>query len=164
MNIIDIILLLVVLIPGAWTGFRKGFIYQAVTLIALIVGAWISFHFATSLGSFLGGFVNASPKILKALSYLIIFVVVYFLLYLVSKLVLRIIRIHLGGWVDRLLGIILGLFKAAIIGALLIMLFDTINSLTGLVSKGTLDSSKVYVALQNFGHNVFPYLKTLFVR
>jgi len=162
MNIIDIILLLAVLIPGAWTGLRKGFTYQVVTLLALFLGAWMSYHFATSLGSFLGGFIKADPGALRVVSYVIIFAIVYFILYLLSKLILKVVKIAIGGWVDKLFGLLLGLFKAAMIGALLLMLFDTVNSWTGLVSKEDLNASKAYCALQRFGQNIFPYLKAIF--
>jgi len=124
----------------------------------------MSYHFATSVGIFLGEFIKTSPKILKVVSYVIIFAVVYFLLFLVSKLILKIVKIAIGGWVDKLFGLLLGLFKAALVGALVLMLFDTVNSWTGLVPKEDLNASKAYCALQRFGQNVFPYLKTIFSR
>jgi len=162
MNIIDIILLLAVLIPGAWTGLRKGFTYQVVTLLALFAGAWMSYHFATAVANFLGEFIKADPRMLRVVSYVMIFVMVYFILYLLSKIILKVVKIAIGGWVDKLFGLLLGLFKAAMIGALVLMLFDTVNSWTGLVPKEELDASKAYCALQRFGQNVFPYLKAIF--
>jgi len=45
MNYLDIILVLPLII-GAWRGFKKGFIIELFTLLALLVGLYAGIHFS----------------------------------------------------------------------------------------------------------------------
>jgi hypothetical protein len=48
-NVIDIIIL-ICCVPALVQGFRKGFISQAVSLVSLVLGAWLAFKFSEPVG------------------------------------------------------------------------------------------------------------------
>ena len=69
-----------------------------------------------------------------------------------------------GGGVDRLLGIVLGILKQALIIGLLILVFDTVNNTIVLVNRETLDASVVYGKLHDAANIVFPFIKNLIIK
>lgn len=161
MNIADIILLLILLVGGVVTGLRQGFIYQAVGLIALILGAWISYKYTAHLASLLAPYINLSAGVVNVLAFAVIFLVAYFVLYAIGMAFRKIVRITFGGWIDKLLGVAFALCKIALILGLLILLFDTLNGALGFISQEKVNSSVVYVHIKQFTNAVFPYLKTI---
>ena len=66
------------------------------------------------------------------------------------------------GWLNRLLGLVFALLKAALVLGLIVTLFDSLNGIFKIVDQETLDASFMYPGLKNFADMVFPYLKKLF--
>ena len=164
MNILDIILLCSVLIPGVIMGLRKGFIYQIVTLVALFAGAWLSFRFSGAVGAVLNSwFPSLGLPVTNAIAFTCIFIAVYFLCILLGRIIKRITTGLVGGLPDRLLGILFAVFKLALIVGIFVMLFDTFNTRFNLVSKESIDASFLYEYMLKFCKAVFPYLKNLLV-
>lgn len=164
METFDIILLLAVMIPAIWQGLQKGFIFQLVTLGVLLLGTWLSFRFSETVSAWLGTMMTTNPAVLKILSFVVIFTVVYIALFALGKLLLKIVKILIGGWVDKALGIVLAIFKFAMIVGLALTLFDSINGKFNFVSIETLSKSQFYDILLNFSSTVFPYIKGLIIR
>lgn len=163
MNTPDIILLLLVLIPGTITGLRKGFIYQVITVLAVWLGALISYQFARPFGDYLGEIIKLPANVVNVIAFILTFIVVYFVLHLLGMILRKIIKDIVGGGTDKVLGVILGIFKQALIIGLLIIVFDTINSKIVIVNRETLDESGVYGWLHDFAKAVFPFLKNLVI-
>ena len=161
MNIIDIILLLTVAVPGVYVGLKKGFIGQLAAVLALTLGIWLSFHFASALGQWLGKYVELEKSILEIVAFLLIFIGIFFACEGLGKQLGKIISSVVGGWIDNVLGIVLGIFKYSLIAGLAIMLFDSINGNFHFVKQETLDSSVFYAYMEWLIHTLFPYLKSL---
>lgn len=161
MNTLDIIILLAVIVPGLWVGIKSGFLDQVVSLVAVLLGIWLSSIFAEPVGNMLGGFIKAAPVVIKIISFLLIFVAIYLILKAISKLILKFVDKVFGRGIDKLLGICLGILKYAILVGLLIMLFNYINGQFTIVSRETLEQSKVFVWMENFSSTIFPFLKSL---
>lgn len=84
MNIIDIIILLCC-VPAIFHGLSKGFIAQMAALVALVLGAWMSFHFSNVVVEWLKPVMDVSPAVLQAIAFTIILVGVFFVLTLAGK-------------------------------------------------------------------------------
>lgn len=164
MNTIDIILLLLILVPGLITGLTKGFIHQVVTLAALWLGALMSAQFATSVGSFIQSLVSLPGNTARILAFILIFILVYIALRLVGAIIMKIAKDIVGGGIDKLLGIVLGILKQALVIGLLVLLFDMVNNTLTLVGKETLDASFMYDSLQEAANAVFPFIKSLIMK
>ena len=161
MSILDIILL-VCFIPAVIRGISKGFVEQLIALLSIIVGAWVAYHFGGTLSEWAAGYLQVNEKVLNIVCFTLIIIVAVVILFLVGKLITGVIKIVMLGWLNRLLGLVFALLKAALVLGLLVTLFDSLNGLTGLVSDETLDDSFMYQGLKNFADTVFPYLKKLF--
>ena len=161
MSILDIILL-VCFIPAVIRGISRGFVEQLIALLSIIIGAWVACHFGGTLAGWAAGYLHVNEKLLNVICFTLTIIVASVLLFLIGRLITGVIKIAMLGWLDRLLGVVFALLKAALVLGLAVTLFDTLNGLVGLVSQETLDESVLYPGLKNFADTVFPYLKKLF--
>lgn len=164
MNILDIILLLLILISGIITGIRKGFVYQTVTLIAIVLGAYLAYNFSSQAAARLLPMMDIPANVLNIIAFILVFLVVYLAIYLLGMIIRKMFKIVFGGWVDKLLGAILATAKVVLILGILIMAFDAINGAFGFISQKRMDQSLVYVEIKHITSVIFPYLKGLITK
>lgn len=160
MGTLDIILL-IGFIPALVRGIQKGFIEQVISLASIFIGAWMAYRFAEPLSVWLTQFVNVEPRILGVASFAIVVVLTVILLNLLGRLLTKTLSLASLGFVNRLLGVVFALLKAALIIGLLIFVFDTFNGKWGIVNAELLDGSVIYKALHEAALKVFPYLQNL---
>ena len=160
METLDIILL-VCFVPALVTGIRKGLVEQLVSLASIFVGVWAAFKFSVPIGAWLGGFLQVDPKILNIIAFAVIVILAILILSLAGKLVTKTLSLASLGWMNRLLGLVFSLLKAAIVIGLVIFILDPINSKFGIINHEVLDSSVIYTSLRDLSLKVFPYLKSL---
>ena len=161
MNILDIIIL-ICFIPAIINGLRKGLIAQVVSVIALVLGVWLSFKFASVVSGWMGQwFDGASPAILDIVSFTVILIVVIFALFALGKLIEASVKIVMLGWLNKLLGLVFALLKCALILGLVIIMFNSVNSNFHIVKESTLSGSVLYPPLKDAAYSVFPYLNEL---
>lgn len=159
MNTPDIIVLLLILVPGIWQGLKQGFIHQIVTIAALLLGVWVAYRFADSMGTLISQYVTLPENVVHILAFLLILLLVYIVLAIVGKLLKKIAAATVGGVWDKLLGIAFAVLKHAFIIGFVLVAFSTVNSTFHLVSKETMDGAVVCNMVQNFTETVFPFLK-----
>ncbi len=160
MNILDIILL-ICFIPSLIQGFRKGFISQAIAIISLILGVWMSARFADLVGAWIGQYIQGSEQVLKLIAFVIILIAVIVGLALLGKLLEQMIKLIMLGWLNKLLGVVFALLKAGLIIGLIIMAFCSLNDTFHFVSEEFLNSSVLFNPLKDIADNVFPYLRDM---
>lgn len=158
MSTVDIIILIPFL-PAIWRGVTKGFIEQATALTALLLGAWMSYHFSAQVCEWLRPYLEVPDLALSVISYAAIVTAVVLLLFTAGKILTGMVRLVLLGWLDRLLGFVFAMLQAGLLTGLVIILFDTVNLRFGFVSPETLDASQLYAPLRDISYTFFPYLK-----
>lgn len=163
MNTVDIIIL-VCFIPAIIRGIGKGFIEQAIALISIILGAWLAFKFSSVASAWLQPYLDLSETVLNVVSFALIVLVVVIVLFLLGRLLAGIVKLVMLGWLDRLLGLVFAIVKAALVVGLLIILFDTVNVKFELVDSVVLDASVIYGPLKDIAYTIFPYLKELLLK
>lgn len=159
MAILDIILLLC-FIPAIVTGISKGFVRQVIDLVAILAAAWAAFQFSKILGPWLGQYITLDPSILNVVSFVLIAIVVAVILHLIGSLITNAMKALSLGFVNRLLGLVFGVLKVALILGLLILLFETLNSSLQIVKPEATANAVVYNALKNAANAIFPILKS----
>lgn len=159
MNTPDIIVLLLILVPGIWQGLKQGFIHQIVTIVALLLGVWVAYRFADSIGTQISQYVTLPENVVHILAFLLILILVYIVLAIIGKLLKKIARATVGGAWDKILGIAFSILKQAFIVGFILVAFSTVNGAFHLVSKETMDGAVVCNMVQNFTETVFPFLK-----
>ena len=160
MAILDIILL-VCFVPAIVVGISKGFIKQLVDLVAIIAGAWAAFHFSQMACDWLQTKCTADPKLLYIICFAVIVVLTVLILNLIGQAICKVVNIASLGWFNRVLGLIFGIFKVALILGLLITIFEGLNEKWELVQPDKFDNAVVYGWIKDFADKVFPFLKNI---
>lgn len=142
MSYLDIIIL-VLLVAFGIGGFRKGLITEAATLLGLGLGLYGAFHFSDFTADKLVQFVEIDPKYMNVISFAVTFIVVAILVYLLGRLVAKLVKAINLGFIDKLGGFLVGLAKGVLIASLLIMLVNAAN-LNGLIKDETKQKSILY--------------------
>ena len=147
--------------PALIHGFSKGFVSQAVSLVSLVLGVWLSFKFSVPFGDWLKSFADLPGTVLHVIAFALILVIVMLLMGLIGKLLEKAVKVVMLGWLNKLLGVVFALFKAVLVIGLVIILFDAIYNLIPFVSSDTLSESILYQPIKDIANIVFPYLKEL---
>ncbi len=117
MNWLDIVLI-VILALGAFSGLKTGIIKVLFTIVGIIVGVILAGRFSDNLAGVLTFIDN--PGWAKIAAFAIILVVVLIISGVLAAVLSKLISLVLLGWVNRLVGAVLGLIVGAIFcGAIL---------------------------------------------
>lgn len=160
MSLIDIAILLV-FIPFLISGIKNGFMVQATSLVALVAGAWLALRFSSLLSSRIAPYVGISTQVLNIISFVVIMIACVLLLALLGRGLKAVVKLALLGWLDKTLGALLAIVKAALILGIAVIIFTHLNGKFGWVEKEVLDSSLLYNPLKDLASAIFPYFKEL---
>ena len=160
MNTLDIVILLL-FIPGIIRGLSKGFLEQAISLVGVVLSVYLAYHFSDFACNIIKQYITVSETVLNVIGFAVVLVVVLLLVMLLSKLVTTVAEMASLGWLNKVLGIVFALGTTALVIAILIILFDTVNVKFELVKSNILQDSVLYGHLKDFGYFVFPYMKQL---
>ena len=160
MNSLDIVFL-VLFIPGIIRGLTKGFLEQVISLGGIVLSAFLAYRFSGFACDFLKEYITVSDTVLHVIGFAAVLVVSLILVILLAKVVTKAVEMASLGWLNKILGIVFSLFTTALVLAILIILFDTVNVKFELVKSTILQESVLYGHLKDFGYFVFPYLKQL---
>lgn len=122
MSIIDIIII-VPFAVGAISGFRKGFIVEVATLLALILAVIGGFHFLHWGIALLQDQFNLSGNFVPLLSFILIFIGIVLIVNLVGKVLKKLVDMVFLGALDKIAGALLGGLKFVFFLSLLIWAF-----------------------------------------
>ncbi|HEY5125004.1 MAG TPA: CvpA family protein [Ignavibacteria bacterium] len=154
MNKVDVILIIIILSP-TYFGFKKGFLKSIFSLIGLIAGLFLSMLFHSYLNPIVRIFVQDN-RFINLFSFLIIFIVVYFLIIIIA---IRISKINkVTKTLDKISGLLLGFFKGLIVASIAGIIFSSFS----LFSESTLRDSLLYPKIENIAPEVYKYVSGLF--
>lgn len=121
MNPFDIILL-ILLVLGAYEGFKKGFLLGLIGLVGFVVAVILGFYFMDSMTVWLAEHVTQFNIAYPIVAFLIIFGISSLLIQIVGKILKKIMNIILLGSLDSLAGAGLGIVRVSFFISLFIWL------------------------------------------
>ena len=145
MNYIDIILVIPV-IWFAYHGFKRGFVIEAASLTALILGIYAALYFSGYAEEFLVNNLSMAPKYIPVVSFIITFIVIVFLVYSVGKILEKLIDIVALGFVNKLVGGVFGLLKGAVFLSIILLIINHFNF--DLISSEKKNDSMLYAPIE----------------
>ncbi len=157
MNIFDIIII-IILLYGLINGFIKGFIIEVAGLISLVSGMMGAFKFANILGVYLSSYVDWDPKTIKAVAFIMLFIIIIYAISLLAKMITKTIKLIALGMINRIVGGIFGLLKWSIILSSLVLVSQEINEIITLIPDNTLNGSISYTFLDELGSYLFDWV------
>ncbi len=158
MNYIDIIILILLLL-AAISGYRKGLVVELASLAALILGIWGAFEFSDITAEFLVENFNWHWKYLNIVSFILTFIVIVILVHVVGSVVNKIVETAMLGFLNRLAGIVFGILKSALVLSVILVVFDRIDRDVKFIPEDTKAESKLYQPLRNFVPSLFPFIE-----
>ena len=120
----DIVLIVLVLL-GAWSGYREGFLMELISLVAIILGVLGGFKLMGVGMIFLQDRFNADKTTLPYLSFAVIFIIIVLLVRLLGNVVKHSIDKSFLGTVDQVMGGVLGTFKTLFMLSIVIWIMDS---------------------------------------
>jgi len=157
LNYIDYIIL-VILVLFLIQGYRKGIIIGLATIVALLLGIYISVHFSNYLDATLLEHLHPSRKWLPILSFSITFILVVIAVMLVAKLAEKLVDVVGMGFFNHLGGAALGLVKGVILISILAFILSSLDHTGNWIS----DKDKKGSFFYNHIAEVFPKLMKAF--
>lgn len=119
----DVVLLLVLLI-GAWRGFARGLLLSVASLVGLVGGIWAASHFSHLVAEHLSKHVSWSVNTLHMASLALTFLLVVVGVHLLAKLLEKVLDLVALGFVNKLAGAVFGLLKVALILSFVMLLLN----------------------------------------
>jgi membrane protein required for colicin V production len=155
-NYLDI-LLAVLLLLFAWSGFRKGLVIEIATLAALILGLFLAYYFSVFVSEKLKEFFSISDQYLEIISFIVVFIGVILFVMLVGKLFEKLIDVLMLGFLNKLAGAIFGIFKGALFISIFIFIVGFVSSGHYFFKKETRDSSLLYNPISSIAPAMFSW-------
>ena len=156
MQPIDIIIS-VLLIVGFIGGLRDGIVKQVVGLAGLICGLLIGRECYMSVGEWLTSAFGLSVRTAHITAFVLILVIVPLLFNLVGWLISKFLSVIKLGWINRLLGGVVGTLKFVIFVGIAIIGIEFFDQSNTIVSKEQKEASVLYNPIHKttgifFGH------------
>jgi membrane protein required for colicin V production len=143
-------------------GIFRGFVYELITVIGLILGYIISITYLSLLAGFILTFFPSIPQsIVNIVSFFILFVGTNLILRLVANLLTKTLKIAMLGWLNRLLGGCTGMLKSLIIMSIMVFVINLIPFSSSLLEKIEVQTSVLYPALELLGPRLYEEIQSL---
>lgn len=127
-GIFDIICLTIFAI-FIFLGYKRGLIEEASKLVGAVLGIYFAVIKYEPFSHYFEGFFNNYPGIRMVISFLLIFLVVYFAVQFVGHLISTTLKKLKLSWINRSLGGFFGALKALVIMIVIVWLISTFQSL-----------------------------------
>jgi len=137
-------------------------VFELVTVVGLILGYIISITYLSLLAGYIISFFPAIPEsIVNLASFFILFVGTNLLLRMVANVITRTLKIAMLGWLNRLLGGILGMLKSVIIMSILVFVIDMIPFSSTLLEQIEVQTSELYPILNALGPQLYSEIQKI---
>lgn len=119
MPVADIVIGVVVII-SVGVGFMRGLVKEAMSIASLLAAVWAALNYGGAAGALSEGWLS-SPQLQLWFGRILLFIVVLMLGGLLSWAVTKLIRLSVLSGTDRVLGMIFGLGRGAVLVAVVVM-------------------------------------------
>lgn len=155
MTTLDIIIL-VVLGAGAILGFSKGFLKQLASLLGLVAGLLIAKALYATVAERVFLPLTDSLTVAQGIAFVVIWLAVPLAFLLLASLLTKAMEAVSLGWVNRLLGTVLGALKAALLVSLLVCVVEYIDTDNTILKKTKKQESVLYYPMEKFAGLFLP--------
>jgi uncharacterized membrane protein required for colicin V production len=166
MNILDIIII-ICFIPVLVSGYKKGFINQAISIVALITGAWTAYALGEQVGSLFMPMMEGSsndPTLTAFLAgYATVFVAILVIFLLAGILIRKMFSLIIPETLDKLLGIVLSAVNGLFLFCALYVIFCFLNNAYMLadINNALFTESAIFPMIESTAGTLFPNISNL---
>lgn len=166
MNILDIIII-ICFIPVLVSGYKKGFINQTISIIALIAGAWTAYALGGQVGDMFMPMMEGNcddPKLTAFLAgYATVFVAILVIFLLAGILIRKMFSLIIPETLDKFLGIVLSAVNGLFLFCALYVIFCFLNNAYMLadINNALFTESVIYPMIESTAGTLFPNISNL---
>lgn len=157
MNFLDIIFILV-LAYGLVRGLIKGLIMELTSFVGVILGMLGARFYSNTLGEYLTQWFDISLTYAKPIAYFIIFFIIVLTCVLLAKLITRLLKIAMLGWLNRFLGGLFGMGKWVLILSVLLNVTEVIDSKIHIIPAEKKETTILYYPLIKVVPQLIPFI------
>ena len=156
MNFLDL-LIVIPLIWFGYKGFRNGLVMELVSILSLIAGIYIAIRFSAWVGQQLG----IRGDYAATVSFIVTFLAVLLGTYLLGKCIDGLVKMLSLGFLNRLGGLLIGLFKTALVVGLLIFCWNRIDRQQHILTPEIRNHSVLFRPMETLSYQIWPVLDAL---
>lgn len=160
LNYVDAIIL-VVWALSIGVGIFKGFIKQLFGILALVLACYCSYKFSGIVTGKLSEWFDWQGDGVRIVAFVATFCVVLLLVSLLGRLLDKIARVALLGWVNRLLGGVFGWIEGNLVLVILLYLLKLLDGIFPFLPEKEISTSVLYPYVEKFASLIVPYLPTI---
>ncbi|MEM6843170.1 MAG: CvpA family protein [Bacteroidota bacterium] len=136
---------IVILFLGAYRGYRKGILLEAIAIVGFVVAIIAALHLLPQSTAWLTDQFGSENSLLPILAFLLTFVAIVVAITMLGRLLKSIIRLTPLGFADEILGAALGAIKWAFVLSLLLAALDWAE-----IEIDSMQDSQLYGLLRPF--------------
>lgn len=157
MSFVDIVIV-VLIIWFAYRGFNNGLIKELSGIVAIGLGIFFALKFSKTAQKILLDFEIASTEYLTLISFALIFVLVLFLSFLLTRFLQKFIKFIGMDWLNKFAGLIFGIFKIALILSVCLFFISQLNYLIFNGNTVLFENSVLYRPLSEIIDKLYPHI------
>ena len=157
MNWIDLIIV-VLLIIALVKGFTDGFVKEVASLAALILGIWGAVRFSSFTAAKLYDWFDMSGQYVGIIAFMVTFGVIVVVIHFIGALADKLIETVSLGFLNRLLGIVFGVFKSVLILSVMFVILNVIDAKRPFLPKERIEESMFYNPIADIAPALFPII------
>lgn len=123
------IIIVVLLLIFAFGGFKRGFVWEVLTTVGLVLGFALTYYYRADLLDLVMRIAPAgwSRQWTGALAFLVFFLIIYLGFTAIGRYLRELVHKTPLKWVDRVLGAAAGLLKGAVLIAMLVAMMEWLS-------------------------------------
>jgi membrane protein required for colicin V production len=151
--------LIIPIIIGAWRGFKKGFVIEIFTLLALLVGIYAGIHFSDYMAAILRDNLGMTSEYLPAISFTVTFLLVGAMVYFAGKMIEKALKLVALGMVNKLAGLFFGVVKMLFFVSAALVILESYDEKGRFIPAELKTDSLLYKPVKAVSLNAIPALK-----
>lgn len=153
------IIFLVIFCWAAYKGYTRGFVLQAATLAALVLGIFGAIRFSDLTSRFLQNQFDMTSEYLPIISFALTFIGIVIGIHFLARIAEKLLKAIALNFINRLLGVLFNLLKYALIISGILVVLNGINRKAHILPQSKIEESKLYRPLSILAPTLFPYLR-----
>lgn len=158
LNWFDLVILTILLL-ALFRGYVTGFIKQAVSLLGVVLGAFLAGKLAPMIADKLVLFTDAGKHIISPVSYIFAFLIIYIIVFFVGRLLQSFVKALKLNALNRFTGAVFCSLKWFLVISLLLNILISIDPDKNIIHNDIREQSYSYPHLKNLVTYIVPYLK-----
>ncbi len=157
MNTLDIIIVMPIL-WGLFKGFRRGFIIEISTLLALILGVYGALTFGDMGGDYIRRQFNTDPQLSRVLGFALLFIIIVVAVFILGKALEKLVQMIALGLVNKLFGMLFGGLKWTLIVGSVLFVLNSIPLTNNWIGEERQQDSYLYQPILKILPAIYPIL------